>query len=124
MICQPKQHTKIYVVDPQPNDYSDVVDAATCDPVRFTFFGSGRDALRHNPDDSPEIWVVNMDLPDMSGTDLYSMLRTRGSTVPVMLIGDNYSVEDEINARTSGATLYFAKPLLGEWLMAAGQHAA
>ena len=120
MICQTKHLSNIYVVDPHPGDYSDVVHESAFDPVRFTFFSSARDALRHNPDDEPNMWIVNMTLPDMPGADLYGMLLGRGGTAPIMLVGDQYSVEDEISARTSGATMYVAKPLRTEWVLPAG----
>ena len=71
-----------------------------------------------------DIILLDLNLPDMSGTDLQELLRARGSKVPVMLVGDQYRVEDEIDARSSGATMYFAKPLQREWLLASGQHAA
>ena len=124
MICQPKNTAKIFVVDAQPKDYSGVVGDAVYDSVQFKFFGNGRDALSSQLAEEPEMWVVNMNLPDMSGTDLQELLRARGSKVPVMLVGDQYRVEDEIDARSSGATMYFAKPLQREWLLASGQHAA
>ena len=123
MICQTKRHSNIYVVDTHPDDYSAVVDDSAYDPVRFMFFNSARDALRHNPDDEPNLWIVNMTLPDMPGTDLYGMLRNRGATTPIMLIGDQYNVEDEISARTTGATMYVAKPLRTEWVLPAGSTA-
>jgi len=124
MICPSTNRDKVYVVDAEPGDYRALIQEMTDADVEFTFFGSGRDALRTNPDDSPRVWIVNMKLSDMPGTDLYSMLRSRGCNTPVLMIGDAYDMEDEMSARTSGATLYFTKPLPSEWLFAAGAHAA
>jgi len=124
MICQPNSNARIFVVDAQPTDYSGMVGDAVYESVQFKFFGNGREALSSQTTDEPELWVVNMKLPDMSGTDLQEFLRARGSRVPVMLVGDEYRVEDEIDARSSGATMYFAKPLQREWVMAPGQNAA
>lgn len=127
MICpfnrMPKR-AKVYVVDARQADYSELLDGMTAQEMDVTFFRSACEALRTNPDDEPEMWVINMSLSDMSGTDLQSMLRARGSSSSMLLVGDTYSVEDEISARTSGASLYFAKPLQSEWLVSAGQHAA
>ena len=124
MICQPNSNAKVFVVDPQPTDYSGVVGDTVYDSVQFTFFGNAREALSSQSTDEPELWEVNMSLPDMRGTDLQELLRARGCKAPVMLIGDEYRVEDEIDARSSGATMYFAKPLQREWVMAPGQNAA
>ena len=124
MICQPKSQTRIFVVDGCPNDYANVVDASVFNSFRFKFFGAGCDALRVNPDEEPEMWVVNMQLSDMPGTDLFGLLRSRGSSVPILLVGDQYRVEDEVNARTSGAAMYFAKPLQSEWLLSSATQVA
>ena len=117
MICHNNPTTKIYVGDANPDDYADVVADAVYESIQFRFFESGREALRHNPDDEPEMWVVNMDLADMEGSDLYSMLQTRGTSCPILLVSDEYSVEGEMKARMAGACMYFAKPLQGEWIL-------
>jgi len=123
MICPRRDRDKIFVVDARPKDYEAAVQETTDSFVEFQFFANGRDALRSNPDEQPKMWVVNMKLADMSGTDLYSMLRSRGCNTPIVLVGNDYSVEDEMNARCSGATLYFTKPMVGEWILAAGTYA-
>ena len=124
MICQPKNTANIFVVDTRPRDYADMVGKSVYDSVQFQFFGNGRDALSNISEDEPEMWVVNMDLPDMTGTDLQQMLRSRGSSAPILLVGDRYREKDEIDARSSGATMYFVKPLQREWLLSPPQHAA
>lgn len=116
--CTSQQPT-ICIVDANRDDYRDLVsemsqagyDVITCD--------SGRAALRHDPSNSPELWVVNMNLPDMSGPDLLSMLRWRYPQTPICLVSDSYEAEDEIAARCSGAELYVCKPVASEWLTAA-----
>ena len=86
--------------------------------TEVVFFRSGREALRTNPEEQPAMWIVNLRLPDIAGTDLQQMLRTRGGTAPVVMVGDDYRVEDEITARSAGAALYFAKPLHNEMILA------
>jgi len=107
---------QVYIVDAFPSDYDDLV----CEfgDVDLVFFHTGREALRSNPEIAPTMWVVNTQLPDMSGTDLQAMLRTRGCSSPIALISDEYRIEDELDARSAGAALYFVKPLLGETLSA------
>ena len=124
MICHTNKNAKIFVVDPQATDYAGMVGEAVYDSVKFIFFDDGRGALSSPTAEEPELWVVNMNLPDMSGTDFQELLRQRGSKVPVMLVGDEYRVEDEIDARSSGASMYFAKPLQRDWILAPRQTAA
>ena len=115
MISRPTRN-QVFIVDAFPSDYDDLV--RDFGDVELVFFRTGRDALRSNPENAPSMWVVNTQLPDMSGMDLQAMLRTRGCSSPIALIGDEYRTEDELNARSAGAALFFVKPLLGEMLAA------
>jgi DNA-binding response OmpR family regulator len=116
MISSAKNVARVFVVDARPDDYASISQRATDEGLNLQMFGSGRAALRKDPAQAPELWVVNMRLPDMSGTDLLSMLRWRYPGVPVVLVSDDYRAEDEITARCSGAEMYLSKPLQGEWL--------
>lgn len=118
MIAQPKYRPRVVVVDPQPNDYAPLGHCERLEGAELEFLGSGRAALRYEHETAPRLWVINMHLPDMSGLDLYEMLGQQWPDTPVYLVGDDYRPEDEINARTSGATFYFCKPLEGDWLAA------
>lgn len=119
MISAAKNVPQVFVVDANVGDYRDLAETMTDSGYRIELCPSGRAALRKDPAESPEMWVVNMNLPDMSGPDLLSMLRWRYPGVPICLVSDEYRVEDEISARCSGAELYLCKPLESEWLTAA-----
>ncbi len=116
MIRSLHRDTKVYVVDRSPSDYRHLVDSAQDDEQTFAFFSDGRSALRVNPSSSHAVWIINLDLPDMSGLDLYQMLRSRFPASPVFVVNDQYRPDDERAARMSGATLYFCKPIQQEWL--------
>jgi len=113
MIWERRVRSTVYVVDPQSDDYVNLVpgNANVGSNPNVVFFRSGQDALRSADVDQPGMWVINVRLPDMSGTDLHSVLKTRGCKAPIALVGDEYSVEDEMTARCAGAEMYFAKPI-------------
>ena len=117
MISHAKPNSHVFVVDPNLDDYHHLVEAFAGNGVGVTVFGSGRAALRHDPQSPPELWVVNMNLPDIEGADLLSMLRSRFPGVPVYLVSDEYRAEEEVHARCSGAEMYLCKPLEGSWLV-------
>ena len=108
--------TTVYVVDSKPADYRHLVQDNDDPSQTFAFLSDARSALRVNPSSSNAVWIINLDLPDMSGLDLYSMLRSRFPTSPVFIVGDDYHPEDERAARMSGASLYFCKPLQKRWI--------
>ena len=116
MIRSIHRDTTVYVVDSNPSDYRHLVQDNDDPNTTFAFLSDARSALRVNPSNSNAVWIINLDLPDMSGVDLLSMLRTRFPTSPVYLVGDDYHPEQERAARMSGASLYFCKPLQPEWL--------
>lgn len=117
MIWDVENHQKkVYIVDANSDGYERLADDASRREV--VFFRSAREALRTQADCEPAMWVINLDLPDMSGADLRSMLRSRGSRSPLALVSDQYSVEDEMTARAAGAEMYFAKPLACEVIAA------
>lgn len=123
MIARATNQPQVFVVDANADDYSELRENMTQDGYRVEVCTSGRAALRHDPTNAPELWVVNMNLPDMSGPDLLSMLRWRYPGVPICLVSDQFRAEDEISARCSGAELYLCKPVESEWLTAATAHA-
>ncbi len=105
---------KVFVVDANKSDYEKLVVASKNRSTEVVFFATGQEALQSAPVRGPAMWVVNMDLPDMRGTQLRSMLRRRGNQSPLALVGDQYRVEDEIEARSAGCEMYFAKAMIHE----------
>ena len=118
MIAPVRPHSRIVVVDAHPNDYDTIAHSPEFNHCEFQFHRDGRSALRDDDREYPELCVINMNLPDMSGLDLYEMVNERWPGVPVYMVGDDYRPEDEVQARISGATFYFCKPLQCEWLAA------
>ena len=121
MIAPVRPQSRIVVVDSHPNDYDAIAHSKEFGRVDFQFHRSGRSLLRDRDHDCPELCVINMNLPDMPGLDVYEMVCQRWPGVPVYLVGDDYRPEDEVQARSSGATFYFCKPLQREWLAVASE---
>lgn len=111
MIWDRRIRNRVVVVDAYPHDYDDLADQISRADTEIVFVQSGQEALTACLTHMPAMWIVNMDLPDMSGIDLQTMLRDRGCRSPIALVGDRYSVTQEIDARTAGADIYLAKPV-------------
>ena len=62
------------------------------------------------------LWLVSVELPDMSGFELCELLCGCRRRVTVYLIGDRYSAEDELRSRTCGFAFYACKPPNTTWL--------
>ena len=107
---------KLVVVDAKPGDYEPLVAALGRDAVRVHLFSTGEDALRSAETRRVKVWMVNVWLPDMSGIGLLKFIRRRLRRSAVFLVGDVYSADDELAARTAGATAYVCKPPSVTWL--------
>jgi len=100
----------VFVVDPKVTDYAALAELVAEGAWTIGFLGTGRDAIWANACSPPDLWIVNIRLPDMSGFCLAQMLRPHGDAC-VLMVADEYRAEDEIRALSLGVTLYLCKPL-------------
>ena len=107
----------LIVVDSNCDEYLALAIALRAHQVRLHFFSTGRAALRAIGACPSILWIVNTHLPDISGLSFLNLIRHRMRRCRVILVGDNYSVEDELAARSAGATAYVCKPASVAWVM-------
>ena len=116
----PVRIATICIVDPQPDDYQGWDSLAEANGVRVRMVASAEEALRVAHTAAVDLWVVNVELPGLSGCELCGMLRARSTPAPVYLVANEYSPAAERAALRSQATLFGCKPghenWLGEWL--------
>ncbi len=81
--------------------------------------GDGEDALRALKRRKPDLAIVDMMMPQMSGSDLIKTLRRDPELydVPVLVLTARRSAEDEAIARQAGANGYLRKPFEPERLV-------
>jgi CheY-like chemotaxis protein len=116
-MAQPTDKSEvIVVVDPQPDDYTVVTPWAEENNIQCHFVVSGLMALRVARDRKPALWMVNVELPDMTGFDLLEMISDILGDPFVVLVANQYRSEDELRSAEAGATLYISKPLERSWL--------
>jgi CheY-like chemotaxis protein len=108
---------RVAVVDSTPQDYHGLLAAAARPGVSVHFLSSGNDSLRFSRRVPTVVWLVNTSLPDMSGFDLADMLRSIRPSALVFMIGDAYSLDDEMQALTLGLAKYLCKPLEPSWII-------
>lgn len=69
----------------------------------------GRDALRRIPTDRPDLVLLDVVMPNMSGWDVCRQIRTR-STVPIIMLTARSSESDVVTGLSGGADDYISKP--------------
>lgn len=110
------QATNLLVVDPCPDDYQELATELRSADYQLQFANCGDEALRASNVSPAGLWLINFQLPDMTGLELLTHVRSRNPDAACVLISDVYSAADELSARQFGATLYGCKPVLANWL--------
>jgi two-component system, OmpR family, KDP operon response regulator KdpE len=77
----------------------------------------GRTALQALRDDKPDLVVLDLGLPDLSGVDVLRRLRT-WSTVPVVVLSARAESSEKVQALDLGADDYVTKPFGMDELLA------
>jgi putative two-component system response regulator len=104
---------KLLVVDdyvPNANGMRDLLAAAGYS-VRVAY--NGEDALRLVTEDAPDLVLVDVIMPGMSGVQLCRELKRRGGTrlTPVVLITASQDRDDRIAGLEAGADDFLGKPI-------------
>ena len=106
----------IYVVDPRFSDYEMLFADIGISRSQIKCFASGEEALQASGQPAGLPWFINVQLRDMPGIALLKLVRSRLPGCAIFLIGDEYSLDDELTARSAGATAYLCKPPNIAWL--------
>ncbi|MBV8160037.1 MAG: response regulator transcription factor [Acidimicrobiia bacterium] len=77
----------------------------------------GREALERFEDEAPDVAVLDVVLPDMSGIAVCETIRNR-SAIPILMISGRASEVEVIAALEAGADDYIVKPFGGAELVA------
>jgi len=71
---------------------------------------TGKAALHVIATEKPDILVLDIGLPDMSGLEVLKNLRKKDTSLPVLLLTARDSTEDKVAGLDSGADDYLPKP--------------
>lgn len=109
---------RVLVVDDEPN-IVDVVSMA----LRFQGFAvataaTGAEALEQVEAFRPQIMVLDVMLPDMTGFDVAERLGAQRGHVPIIFLTARDATEDKLRGLTSGGDDYVTKPFSLEELVA------
>jgi two-component system OmpR family response regulator len=101
---------KILVVDDEPN-----IRDLLASGLRFAGFsvlavGNGNDAVAAAEKGNPDLILLDVMLPDMSGFSVTKKLRSMNILAPVLFLTARDEVEDKITGLTVGGDDYMTKP--------------
>ncbi len=99
----------ILVVEDEPTLRETLVEALEVDGFRVTAAGDGRSALERFRADHPDLVLLDLMLPEISGIDVCRMIRAE-SSVPIIMLTARGSEVDKVVGLELGADDYITKP--------------
>ncbi|MGW4091673.1 response regulator transcription factor [Nocardia sp. NPDC004750] len=100
----------VLVVDDEPVLAEMMSMALRYEGWEVTTAGDGRTAVAKTRDARPDVVVLDVMLPDMTGLEVLGKLRAQYPDLPVLLLTAKDSVEDRIAGLTAGGDDYVTKP--------------
>ena len=108
--------TRIWIADSRPADYDCLTLEIHAGQLEVRFLASAHELLHRWSAASPDVCIVNVQLPGLSAFDLVEMLRPFPPGMTVCMVDNRYSPESEVRALSLGVHRYLSKPLEGEVL--------
>jgi two-component system nitrogen regulation response regulator GlnG len=103
--------TRLLIVDDEPTVLFSLHKCLSPLPLDITTCGSGREAVRLASEQRPDVVLLDVCLPDMSGLDVYDDIRELLPGVPVIVITAFSTTDTAIKAMKRGAFEYLVKPV-------------
>jgi DNA-binding response OmpR family regulator len=100
----------ILLVEDDSELAADLMQALRKENFAINHVGNGIDALHVIAEDTPDVVILDLGLPDLDGLDVLARLRGQHPTLPVLLLTARNSLDDKVAGLDSGADDYLAKP--------------
>ncbi|MGQ0633968.1 MAG: sigma-54-dependent transcriptional regulator [Planctomycetaceae bacterium] len=102
---------QLLVIDDEPNIAFSVRECLGSPSVRVSAAATAREGVERVQNDPPDVVLLDVRLPDMSGLDAYDRIRQIDPRLPVIVITAFGSTETAIEAMRRGAFEYLLKPV-------------
>jgi DNA-binding response OmpR family regulator len=99
----------ILVIDDEPTLRETLVDALEADGFRVVAAADGREALAHFRAERPDLVLLDLMLPELSGIEVCRIIRAE-SGVPIVMLTAKDSELDKVVGLELGADDYVTKP--------------
>ncbi|HZZ98308.1 MAG TPA: response regulator transcription factor [Candidatus Saccharimonadia bacterium] len=83
-----------------------------------TSVGAGQEALRSVEEHQPDLMLLDLSLPDMSGEDVCAEVKSHYPEIPVVFLTAKSSSVDQVRELRLGADDYITKPFTSDELIA------
>ena len=116
-LLQPNDHrptpaplARLLIVDDDPMVGTAVTDLLRAPDRTITVCANGADAIRRLGAEPPDLVLLDLSLPDMTGLDILRWMKKARRTPIVIVVSGNESIDSAIQALKLGAHEYVRKP--------------
>jgi len=110
--------TRILIVEDEKRISSFVEKGLAAAGYTPTVVANGLDALDYVATGSFDLVLLDVGLPGIDGFEVLARLRTRGETMPIIMLTARTSVDDTVSGLDGGANDYLPKPFKFDELVA------
>jgi DNA-binding response OmpR family regulator len=120
MAEQTEMKAKILVVDDEPNVLRMVSYALHVEGYEVIAAQNGAEAIRKVQEEAPDLVLLDVMLPDISGIEVCAQLRKMETAIdlPIIMLSAKSQVSDKVMGLEAGADEYVTKPITPGELMA------
>ncbi|HFE53552.1 MAG TPA: response regulator, partial [Bacteroidetes bacterium] len=104
----------ILVIEDQPDHRKSLIEILSFHGYRTLEAADGATGIRTLQEESPELVLLDLKLPDMDGLEVLRWVRSNMPEVPVVLISGYGTVAAAVEATKLGAVDFLEKPLRAE----------
>jgi two-component system nitrogen regulation response regulator GlnG len=101
----------LLLVDDEPNVLYSLELGLAADDLKIVTARTGKQALAAVRKDPPDVVILDVRLPDMSGLDVFESIRAVDPRLPVVIITAHGTTDTAIEAMKRGAFDYLLKPV-------------
>jgi CheY-like chemotaxis protein len=101
----------ILAVDDSPHSLQNLKLQLADTPYKLICVTSGADALRFIEKKTPDLYILDLEMPEMSGDELAMEILGRGKNAPIIFLTGNSDKDSVIKSLTVGAVDFIVKPI-------------
>jgi two-component system nitrogen regulation response regulator GlnG len=101
----------LLVIDDEPNIVYSIDECLSSPDLRVISASTASEGLQAFPRENPDVVLLDIRLPDMSGLDAFDRIHVGDPRVPVVMMTAYATTETAIDAMSRGAFEYLVKPV-------------
>jgi two-component system response regulator MprA len=110
--------SRIFVLEDDPQMRSLLIRGLREEGFEAQGYATGSELLRKVAEVTPELFIIDIGLPDTDGRDVCQAIRAQGVTTPVLFLTARDSLSDRLSGFRVGGDDYLSKPFAFAELLA------